>query len=93
MNTVLLHLSLFFLSLTKKPNFVIEIKKGTAFLKSGKVSKIFISDCQDVVKMENTQSGFLYGVKGKYGKQVIKASSNLTSVELQKFRNLWSFYS
>lgn len=93
MNKLLLYVSLFFINLSKKPNFIIEIKKGTASLKSGKVSKNFISDCQDVIMYENAQSGFIYGVKGQYGKLIIKASSDISPVQLQKIRNLWSFYS
>jgi hypothetical protein len=86
-------LKLFFIKLLQNPNFIIEISEGTSRLKSGKVSNKFIQDCQDVVDYENIKQGFIWSVEGSYGKQIIKASSEVSSHSLQKIRNLWTFYS
>jgi len=93
MNQLLFILKIFFFTLLKRPQFVIQIKEGLVSLQSGKATDRFLDECQEVAIIEKIQYGIIYCVLGPYGKPVIKASNEVSPIGLQRIRNVWTFYS
>lgn len=68
-----------------------EIKNGELYVVKGKVKNSFKLDCIEVIRLNNTRFGIIYGVRGINNNPVLKCSSNISREMLQQLRNVWGF--
>jgi hypothetical protein len=89
----MLKLRILLCRLFSKPLCIIKIESGVVTKVAGYVKNSFITDCIEIVKLNNQQHAFIYAVKGKFGKPVLKASREIPAGMLQQLRNAWGINS
>lgn len=57
---------------------------------AGKVRSSFIQDCQDVVLLNQIQTGFVYALNNAAGKPMVFGSREISREMLQQLRNCWN---
>jgi hypothetical protein len=77
--------------LCPKPRFVIQVTAGKAHIKSGRVPKKFLDDCQNLISDCNVQKATIKGVS-KSGRVSLKFSREIPNEYHQRFRNVWKLH-
>jgi hypothetical protein len=73
------------------PEFVIELRDGSATGRKGAIPGPFLSDCSDIARHFQLQGGRIYGTRGRGG-LVLEFSPDLPPESHQRFRNLFGTY-
>lgn len=88
----MLGLKIIICRLFENPQFIVKIENGKASKIAGITKPGFIADCIEIAARNEIETGFIYSVKGKYDKYILKASNEIAKEILQQFRNAFSFY-
>jgi UDP-N-acetylmuramyl pentapeptide synthase len=73
------------------PIFLIKIRNGEVAKISGSVKNSFLTDCREIAKRNEIESGLIYAVTGSFGKTVVNAGGRVSKEILQQLRNTWNF--
>ena len=77
----------------QSPLFIIKISYGEVSKVKGNVKSSFMIDCIDISKRNALKFGLIYGVRGPFGKSILKATNNISKDILQQLRNSWNYNS
>ena len=92
MKNFILKCKIVFFKLTQNPILILQVKNGRISTIKGSPKVSFISDCSDIIRNNKLSHGLIYVTNGRYGKSVLKASSEISKSALQQLRNIWSLY-
>lgn len=88
----MLGLKIIICRLFENPQFIVKIETGKASKIAGITKPGFIADCNEIAARNEIEAGFIYSVKGKYDKYILKASNEISKELLQQFRNTFGLY-
>jgi hypothetical protein len=74
-----------------RPEFVIGLDGGEVEVRRGKVPRGFLDDCRKLSAECGIRGGQLSGSRGLGGIE-LRFSSNIDTVDQQRFRNVWSLH-
>ncbi|MHC4475524.1 MAG: DUF3634 family protein [Planctomycetota bacterium] len=77
--------------LCPKPRFVIQVAAGKVCIKSSRVPKKFLDDCQNLICECNVQKATIKGVS-KSGRVSLRFSREIPNEYHQRFRNVWKLH-
>ena len=92
MNKILLAIKLIFCWI-QNLLFIIKISDGKVSKVKGNVKNGFMIDCIDIAKRNVLKFGLLYGVRGPFGRPILKATNDISKDTLQQLRNSWNYNS
>jgi len=75
----------------QNPLFILQISEGKLSMVKGPVKSGFMVGCNEIIERNSVKSGFIYAVKGRYGKSILKATKDISNETLQQLRNTWNY--